>query len=170
MRHAILFDFDGVILDDEPIHFFLFNEGLAPLGYRIAEAEYYEMYVGFDDVDGFTAVVVDQGGRLAPARVATLVWDKTSRYQSLMDDDPPLFAGAAAVIRRLAAHHPLAIASGALRVEIEGVPNDAPGRLIPGGDGGGGRETRQARPGGVGDAGRDQRLVRALLAPVDGEA
>ena len=121
MQHAILFDFNGVILDDEPIHLRLFNEGLAPLGYRIAERDYYEKYVGFDDVDCFTAVVEDQGGRLDSGQLATLVREKAARYRVLMSADPPLFPGAAELIRRLAGRYPLAIASGALRAEIEGV-------------------------------------------------
>jgi beta-phosphoglucomutase len=121
MQHAILFDFNGVILDDEPIHLRLFNEGLVPLGYRITETDYYEKYVGFDDVDCFTAVVADQGGRLDSATVAVLVQEKAGRYQALMDADPPLFAGAPELVRRLARDHPLAIASGALRAEIQRV-------------------------------------------------
>ena len=102
MQHAILFDFNGVILDDEPIHLRLFNEGLAPLGYRIAERDYYEKYVGFDDVDCFTAVVEDQGGRLDSGQLAALVREKAARYRVLMSADPPLFPGAAELIRRLA--------------------------------------------------------------------
>lgn len=121
MQHAILFDFNGVILNDEPIHLRLFNEGLAPLGYRIDAADYYEKYVGFDDADSFTAVVADQGGRLDPAALDRLIREKAARYQALMDSHPPLFPGAAGLIRRLAERYPLAIASGALRGEIEGV-------------------------------------------------
>jgi HAD superfamily hydrolase (TIGR01509 family) len=121
MQHAILFDFNGVILDDEPIHLRLFNEGLAPLGYRIDAADYYDKYVGFDDTDGFAAAVADQGGNLDRAVLDRLIREKAVRYQALMDSRPPLFPGAAELIRRLAHRYPLAIASGALRGEIEGV-------------------------------------------------
>jgi len=121
MQHAILFDFNGVILDDEPIHLRLFNEGLAPLGYRIDAADYYEKYVGFDDADGFTAAVADQGGDLDRGLLDRLIREKAARYQTLMDSHPPLFPGAAELIRRLVDRYPLAIASGALREEIEGV-------------------------------------------------
>jgi len=121
MQHAILFDFNGVILDDETIHLRLFNEGLAPLGYRIDAADYYEKYVGFDDVDAFTTAVADQGGNLDRVLLDRLLREKAVRYQALMDSHPPLFPGAVALIRSLANRYPLAIASGALRGEIEGV-------------------------------------------------
>jgi len=121
MQHAILFDFNGVILDDEPIHLRLFNEGLTPLGYRIDAADYYEKYVGFDDADAFTAAVADQGENLDRAALERLIREKAARYQALMDSHPPLFPGAVELIRRLADRYPLAIASGALRAEIEGV-------------------------------------------------
>src|SRR5215467_5598661 len=46
---AILFDFDGVLLDSEPIHAACWAEVLAPLGVRLSWEEYNARYVGMDD-------------------------------------------------------------------------------------------------------------------------
>ncbi len=121
MAHAVIFDFNGVLLDDERIHLALFNEGLAPLGYAISEEAYFDRYVGFDDADCFRHVVEEQGGRLDAAELTRLIEEKAARYLAAMERDPPLFPGAATVVRALAAHHRLAICSGALRQEVEGV-------------------------------------------------
>ena len=121
MDHAVIFDFNGVLLDDERIHLALFNEALAPLGYALSEAEYFDRYVGFDDADCFRHAVVDRGGEIDEAEVARLIEAKAARYLARMERDPPLFPGAASVVRGLARHHRLAICSGALRQEVEQV-------------------------------------------------
>jgi len=121
MDHAVIFDFNGVLLDDERIHLALFNEVLAPLGYAISEAEYFDRYVGFDDADCFRHAVLDRGGEISEGEVARLIDEKAARYLTRMEQDPPLFPGAAAVVRGLAYLHRLAICSGALRQEVEQV-------------------------------------------------
>src|SRR5581483_6383312 len=46
---AILFDFDGVLIDSEPLHFACWAEVLAPLGVRL-EWEFYSRHcIGIDD-------------------------------------------------------------------------------------------------------------------------
>jgi len=121
MDHAVIFDFNGVLLDDERIHLALFNEGFAPLGHGISEAEYFDRYVGFDDADCFRHVVADRGGEITDDEVARLIAGKAARYLARMAQAPPLFPGAATAVRSLAPHHRLAICSGALRQEIEQV-------------------------------------------------
>src|SRR3974390_1752731 len=46
---AILFDFDGVLLDSEPIHCACWAEVLAPLGVQLDWEYYREHYLGVDD-------------------------------------------------------------------------------------------------------------------------
>jgi len=121
MDHAVIFDFNGVLLDDERIHQALFNEILAPLGYAISAAEYFDRYVGFDDADCFRHIVEERGGAIDEAEVVRWIAAKAARYRIRMAHDPPLFPGAVAVVRELARHHPLAICSGALRAGVEGV-------------------------------------------------
>ena len=50
MLRAIVFDFDGVIANSEPLHFGAFRDVLARAGVELTEGDYYTRYLGFDDV------------------------------------------------------------------------------------------------------------------------
>ena len=50
---AVLFDFDGILVDSEPMHHRAFTEVLDPLGMGFTWREYVETYMGFDDRDAF---------------------------------------------------------------------------------------------------------------------
>ena len=50
---AVIFDFDGVIVDTEPLHYAAFQRTLEPLGLHFSWLEYVETYIGFDDRDAF---------------------------------------------------------------------------------------------------------------------
>jgi hypothetical protein len=49
MLQAIIFDFDGVVADNEPIHFAMFRQVLGEIGLPLTESEYYAKYLGYDD-------------------------------------------------------------------------------------------------------------------------
>lgn len=120
---AVVFDFDGVIANSEPVHFRGFRDVLAEQGIHLTEADYYGRYLGYDDRGTFLAIGVDCGVRWGDDRVAELVQRKASRLEELERGAPLLFPGAAAAIRRLAGACSLAIASGAIRPEIVKVLN-----------------------------------------------
>ena len=54
MLRALIFDFNGIIVDDEPIHFRLFQRVFGEEGIRLTEEAYYARYLGFDDRGAFT--------------------------------------------------------------------------------------------------------------------
>jgi beta-phosphoglucomutase-like phosphatase (HAD superfamily) len=112
---AIVFDFDGVLANSEPLHFQAFRDVLAVEGLPLSERDYYDQYLGFDDVGVFRAVGVET------TRIDDLVKQKAVRLEALERDVSILFPGAAAAVRRLAASVPLAIASGAIGAEIHRV-------------------------------------------------
>jgi HAD superfamily hydrolase (TIGR01509 family) len=115
---GIVFDFDGVIANSEPLHFRGFREILAEEGVTLTEREYYARYLGFDDAGAFTSIAADRGVQWPAGRVDALVGRKAVLLEALERQQSVLFPGAAAAIARLAAAGPLAIASGALRNEI----------------------------------------------------
>ena len=118
---AIIFDFDGVIANSEPLHFTAFKLALDEDGIDFTAADYFAHYLGFDDVGVFRALGRDRGLPMAEARVSELVTRKGERLQELLASGSVLFPGAAAFIQEAAAVVPVAIASGALRHEIEEV-------------------------------------------------
>jgi beta-phosphoglucomutase-like phosphatase (HAD superfamily) len=120
LLRAIVFDFDGVIANSEPLHFGAFRDVLAEEGIALTEADYYARYLGYDDVGVFRAVDAARGAWRA-ADIARLVAAKAVRMEELERDVSVLFPGAADAVRRAAALVPVAIASGALGAEIRRV-------------------------------------------------
>ena len=118
---AIVFDFDGVIANSEPLHFRGYRDVLAEEGVTLTEPDYYARYLGFDDVGAFQAIGAEQGASWTRARVDDLVARKAVRLELLERDVSILFPGAAAAIRRASAAMPIAIASGARGAEIRRV-------------------------------------------------
>jgi HAD superfamily hydrolase (TIGR01509 family) len=115
---AVIFDFDGVIADSEPLHLRAFQQALQEDGLQLDRDEYFARYLGFDDVGVFATLGRDRGLPMDEQRIRTLVTRKGKKLQAMLDEGHVLFPGAAAFIREAAAVVPIAIASGALRHEI----------------------------------------------------
>jgi beta-phosphoglucomutase len=121
MLRAIVFDFDGVLANSEPLHYRAFRDVLADEEVTLTVADYYARYLGFDDVGVFRAVGEELAGGWSPSHVAGLVARKAGRLAALEQDVSVLFPGAAGAVRLAAAAVPIAIASGALGAEIRRV-------------------------------------------------
>jgi len=115
---AIVFDFDGVIADSEPLHLKAFQRALAEEGMALGQDDYFTRYLGYDDVGVFEAIGRDRGLAWTSRHVTELVVRKGMKLQELISGGEVLFPGAPAFIRAAAAEVPVAIASGALRHEI----------------------------------------------------
>ena len=116
---AIVFDFDGVIADDEPLHLAAFQRTLAAEGLTLSAEAYYARYLGFDDHDAIVEAFREAGRPLLPERVDALMAAKATHFLGLVRDGVRIFPGVPEFVRAAAARVPLAIASGALRREIE---------------------------------------------------
>ncbi|HKC11375.1 MAG TPA: HAD family phosphatase [Vicinamibacteria bacterium] len=119
MRAAI-FDFDGVIVDSEPLHFQALRSSLLPEGVQIDEEEYYTGYLAYNDRTAIRLALEAHGVSPPPARVDAIARRKAGFFSELASKIP-LFPGAAELVRSLAAGFPLAIASGALHGEIDAI-------------------------------------------------
>jgi len=118
---AIVFDFDGVIANSEPLHFRSFKDVLAPERVELTERDYYNRYLGYDDVGAFERMAADRGLAWSARHIADLVAKKALAMERLERDVSVLFPGAADAVRRAAAAVPIAIASGAIGPEIRRV-------------------------------------------------
>jgi HAD superfamily hydrolase (TIGR01509 family) len=116
---AIIFDFDGVIADTEPLHFAALRQVLAGVDIALTEAEYYTDYLGFDDRGCFLAALRSHQRQASPDLLAALMDRKAQAYLSAVNDHLAIFPGVRELVQEAAARYPLAIASGALRNEIE---------------------------------------------------
>jgi beta-phosphoglucomutase len=116
---AIVFDFDGVLADSEPLHLRVYQELLEPHGIRLDQETYCARYLGFDDEGVFQQIAVDYKLLLGDEEIEMLIEQKARRFEALVSNGGVLYPGAAGCIARLGAKYPLGIASGALRAEIE---------------------------------------------------
>lgn len=119
MLRAVIFDFNGIIVDDEPIHFKLFQKVLAEEGITLTEEVYYERYLGFDDRGAFMAGFRENKRPLDYAKLQKLIDRKAEYYQDMIRNHVSIFPGVHSLVSSLAEKLPLAVASGALRNEIE---------------------------------------------------
>jgi beta-phosphoglucomutase len=117
---ALIFDFDGVIVDSEPIHLVCFGKVLLPAGVVLTHEDYYEKYLGFDDHDCFVAAMRDHGKPVVEEQIAAMTRAKSLLVQETYSREVTPLPGSAELIRAAArAKIPLAVCSGALRDEIE---------------------------------------------------
>ncbi len=117
---AVIFDFDGVIADTEPLHCDAFRKVLEPLGIRFTWEEYVDTYMGFDDRDAFREAFRRNGRPLDDLRLQELVDAKSVTYQEILRGGVTSYPGTLHWIGALhASGIPLAICSGALRSDID---------------------------------------------------
>lgn len=119
LPQALVFDFDGVIADTEPLHLRAFQGVLSALGLAVSHEEYLDRYLGYTDVEVFQIVAREQGFSLSAGKLDRLVATKTRLFQDLVSAAPVVFPGVVERVREWARQVPVAIASGALREEID---------------------------------------------------
>ncbi len=127
MLRAILFDFNGVLVDDEPIHLRLLQQVLGEEGIALSAEDYFRDYVGLDDRGCFSALLARGGQEASPSRLMRLIARKASYYQDLIRRQGyPFFPGAVELVGAAARRGlMLGVVSGALREEVEGALRQA---------------------------------------------
>ena len=115
MISAVLFDFDGVIVDSERLHWQAFNVVLKPLGRTISWEEYIDVFIGFDDRDAFRHALPSVNA----GELNELIVKKAVAFQELLESDgAAALPGSVELVRHLSGKLPIAICSGALKEDI----------------------------------------------------
>ncbi len=117
---ALIFDFDGVIADSEPVHERAITEAARAMGVPLTHADYMTRIIGLDDRDTFRAIAAMGGLSLSPDELADVVAGKQKDMLARIDrGEVRAFDGSLALAREAASVMPVAICSGAARVEID---------------------------------------------------
>jgi len=117
---AVLFDFDGVIVNSEPLHFHAFREVLGNEHIELSEEEYYREILGFDDRGAFGHLYHKRGLQLDPKTCMRVMTAKSQTMREMIRRRAyHALPGVEEFVRGLWRNYPLAICSGALRDEIE---------------------------------------------------
>lgn len=119
MFKALVFDFDGVITDTEPVHMDAWLGVLESLGIDFGEEEYRGSYLGLNDRDFLDAVGRIHGHHFSPADKANLIEQKSMAVMTMLEHDIPLLPGVREFVAEAGRSRLLSICSGAGHGEIE---------------------------------------------------
>lgn len=127
MPKAIIFDFDGVIVDSEPLHYQAFVLVGKSLNFEMTWEQYLNQYIGFDDRDAFRYMLHQaiEGGHTPDIKdvnktMDDLIEKKRLAFEAIAETGTAAILGSVELIEEAhAAGLPIAIASGALHADIE---------------------------------------------------
>jgi HAD superfamily hydrolase (TIGR01509 family) len=116
---AILFDFDGVLCDTEPVHWACWADVLAPLGVTLDWEYYRDLCIGIDDREMLRMMAV----RSDPPRDWESLWAqypaKRDLFRARMLDAPPFPGSMAKFLEGLRGVYKTAVVTSSGRTEIE---------------------------------------------------
>lgn len=120
MIQAVFFDFNGVVVDDEPLHMKAYTETLREEGVELTEADYLDS-LGMDDAT-FVRAAYARAGReeeLTEEILRRVIGREAAKHRELLGDTPPLFPGVVTFVKALARLHPLGIVSMSTREQVD---------------------------------------------------
>lgn len=115
---AILFDFNGVIVDDEHIQFEAYREVMRPYEVELTEDAYFSR-MGMNDRVFVTSVFEETGKPVDAQTLDSITGAKTAKWRESVMANVPLFDGVDNFIRKCAEEFAIGIVSMAKREEIE---------------------------------------------------
>jgi HAD superfamily hydrolase (TIGR01509 family) len=118
MIRALIFDFNGVLADDDPIHMKAFREVAQEEGLSFTDDDYLDTYLPLNDRDCFTTLYRERSQPLTTEQLDDLVRRKGVHYFRAISQKNVLFPDTRDAVKAAAGRCPLAIASGARREEI----------------------------------------------------
>ncbi|MFM7840615.1 MAG: HAD family hydrolase [Nitrospira sp.] len=123
---AIIFDFNGVIADDETSHFLMFQQALREEGLPLTRDDYYGTYLGMDERNCLTALL-KKAGRTDPTLAQRIHDRKVALFRAYTASHPPvLFSGVVNFVLEAKRRYRIAVASGGNRDQVAAALKDTP--------------------------------------------
>lgn len=120
MIRAILFDFNGVIADDETVHVECFCRALQEFGLTLSKEAYYGTYLGMDERICTALLLTARDGKSDAGLVQRIQDRKAEQFRHHPGaQQPELFPGVIEFVQAARRLCPLAIVSGGRREQIE---------------------------------------------------
>jgi beta-phosphoglucomutase len=118
MIHAIFFDFNGVIIDDEPLQMAAYQDALRAQGIELTESDYYGA-LGMDDKT-FVRAAFERAKQMLTDDILKSVLDvKGEQHRKLIEKELPLFPGVVTFLKASSRHYALGLVSMALQADIQ---------------------------------------------------
>jgi beta-phosphoglucomutase-like phosphatase (HAD superfamily) len=118
MLKAVIFDFDGVIADTEPLHLKSFQLTLEEKGMELSEEEYARDYLAYDDKTFFKEFFKDRNFEHDEYMIEEFIARKSHYFNNILSGNILIMEGVPDFISMLGGRFPLSIGSGAFRSEI----------------------------------------------------
>ncbi len=118
MIKAILFDFNGVIIDDELIQMNAYKDVLQDEGIDLTEENYFNC-LGMNDQHFLKTIFMNEGKTLEDGKLPGLIEAKTSKWREKIENDIPIYEGMEDFLKRLEKDFTLGLVSMARRPEID---------------------------------------------------
>jgi len=110
---ALLFDFDGVLADSEPVHHSAWNQTLKPLGIQLDWDDYRKHFVGIsDEIALRDRLGIREGGEALVARKVELFRQGLATAQPFLPDTIKM-------LQEVCRSYRLAVVSSSYRSEVE---------------------------------------------------
>ena len=116
MIHAVFFDFNGVIIDDETLQMQVYQELLGEQGIELTEADYMNS-LGMDDETFVRAAYQRTNTALSDETLRTMLAEKTMRHRKLIENVLPFFPGVITFLKALSREHAVGLVSMATLAE-----------------------------------------------------
>jgi len=117
---AFIFDFNGVIADDETPHLHCFQQALAEQGLSLTKEDYYGLYLGMDERTCAAALLAIRGDPCDRDLLERMMDRKALLFREYTAGHKPvLFPAVAEFVKRAGMHFRLAIATGGRREQID---------------------------------------------------
>jgi HAD superfamily hydrolase (TIGR01509 family) len=117
---AIIFDFNGVLADDETPHFLCFQLALREAGLTLSKEDYYGAYLGMDERTCASILLRQRHGTCDETKLFRIAERKREFFRAhTTRHKPELFPGVVQFVKAARERYPLAIASGGRRAQIE---------------------------------------------------
>lgn len=118
MIQAILFDFNGVIIDDERVQMKAYQEVFAEKDIELTEEGYFQC-LGMNDPVFVSTIAEKAGKTLSDEEIKDCVKRKSAKWKESVAKNIPLFEGVEDFIRRMRTEYTLGLVSMASREEID---------------------------------------------------
>lgn len=116
---AIIFDFDGVLVDSEPLHEWAIRETVRPLGWTFTTERFFAEIVGRGDENAFRRIAEWNGANADEERVAAQLKVKWGLMGQGIDAEKfTIQPGAVELVRAAKQRGPVGVCSGSVRETV----------------------------------------------------
>lgn len=115
---GVLFDYNGVLVDDEDVHEAAFRDVLAGMGVAMSTADYVKYCMGRTDVDGWRDLQQAFPDTVGREPIEALFRRKKAAYAAMVGNQDILYPDVLKVLENLAGEAAMALVTSALRDEL----------------------------------------------------